>query len=183
MTWVLKVFFLTPFNLKWSPIVSSGSYTNFIQFKIIRGKKKTSPNHHFFLQFFGVFIDQQLQLWDESNNPADTPRRPIVEVSRPSIHILDGRYYWISSENDIFLLNGGESFACKLPEDEINELPVQVVYVGHDETTFIVDEHKAFEIIVKIIRCMNLMQTSKIYSFPLGLYFLYTRNILKEIPA
>ena len=132
------------------------------------------------MQFFGVFIDQQLQLWDESNNPADTPRRPIVEVSRPSIHILDGRYYWISSENDIFLLNGGESFACKLPEDEINELPVQVVYVGHDETTFIVDEHKAFEIIVKIIRCMNMMQTSKIYSFPLGLYFLDTRNIRKK---
>ena len=55
-----------------------------------------------------------------------------------------------------------------MSNEEIDELPVEVIYVGHDKPKFIVDEQKAFEIIVKIIHNMNLMQTSQIYSFPLG---------------
>ena len=115
-----------------------------------------------------MFLDQQLQLFDEANNPSQTPSKRILEVSQPSLQVIEDRHYWISGSRDIFLLNSEDSFACKLVEEEIEELPVEVVFVGHDPPNFIVDEQRAFEIIIKIIHNMNQMQTSKIYSFPLG---------------
>ena len=122
----------------------------------------------FFCQFFGVFLDQQLQLFDEANNPSQTPNKTILEVPQASLQVIEERHYWISGSRDIFLLNSGDSFASKLSEEEIEELPVEVVFVGHENLNFIVDEERAFDIIIKIIRNMNQMQTSKIYSFPLG---------------
>ena len=58
--------------------------------------------------------------------------------------------------------------ATKLSQEEMEELSVEIVYVGPRSREFLTDEKRALEIITSMIQKVNLMQTSKIYSFPLG---------------
>ena len=122
-------------------------------------------------QLFGIFIDQHLRLYDQLQNPADNPGKPIREVKVASLQCIDNKYYWVSSQRDIFLLNNGDNFAHKMSENKIDQLPVEIVFAGRESPEFLADEKRAFELIILIILKMNKMQTSKIYSFPLGSYF------------
>ena len=120
-------------------------------------------------QYFGLFVDQHLKLFDELHNPADDQHhKPIREVRKPSLQVIGEKYFWVSSPSDIFLLNSGGNLAFKLSPEEITELPVEIAYVGQESPEYRVDEKRVFEIITSIILKMNMMQTSEVYSFPLG---------------
>ena len=54
-------------------------------------------------------------------------------------------------------------------KQEIEDLPVEIIFGGVEMTNFLVDEKRAFEIILLILLKFNSMQTSQIFSFPLGL--------------
>jgi hypothetical protein len=64
--------------------------------------------------------------------------------------------------------------------EEIEALPVEVVYVGSDNPTYIIDEKRAFEIILQIIQNMNLMQNSHFQSFLLGMFLFLTICFFKN---
>ena len=47
-------------------------------------------------------------------------------------------------------------------------MPVDIVYVGQSDVTFVNDEETAFTNLVSIIQKMNMMQDEQFVSFPLG---------------
>ena len=115
-----------------------------------------------------AFVEQQLEIFEESDHD-NMNRRPLLELAHPDISIIDGNYFFISGAENVHILNNGDSFAHKLTMEEIGELPVEIVYTGVQRPDYEVDEKNMFELIVKIIRKMNLMQSnSEMYSFPLG---------------
>ena len=123
-------------------------------------------------QLFPDFIEQQLQLFDAANNPSDTNRKPVLELKKASLEVIDQQYYWISGQVDVYRLNNADSFAFKMSELEIGELPVELVYTGESNPEFLVEERRAFQIILQIILKMNLMQSdSKFHGFLLGKWF------------
>jgi hypothetical protein len=70
---------------------------------------------------------------------------------------------------DVYRLNNADCFAYKISELEIEELSVELVYTGQNNPEFLVEERRAFQIILQIILKMNMMQPdSKFYGFPLG---------------
>ena len=110
-----------------------------------------------------------MQQFDATNNPADATRKPVMEIKKPCLEMIDKKFYWIAGQEEVFLLNNGNTFAYKMSPEEIGEMSVELVYAGQgNPIQFVVEEKRAFEIILQIIHKMNLMQTSKIYSFPLG---------------
>ena len=122
-----------------------------------------------FFQLFPDFIEQQLQLFDATNNPSNTTRKPVLELKKASLEVIDQKYYWISGQVDVYRLNNADCFAYKMSELEIDELPVELVYTGQNNPQFIVEERRAFQIILQIILKMNKMQPdSKFHGFPLG---------------
>ena len=126
------------------------------------------------MQYFPDFIDQQIQKFDETNNPALTTRKNILELSSPSVEKIGDAYYWIAGSEEVHHLNHEKNeenkfYARKLSPDEIADLPVEIVYVGEENLiTFLDDEEKAFTNLVSIIEKMNSMQDPKFVSFPLG---------------
>ena len=125
------------------------------------------------MQYFPDFIDQQIQKFDETHNPAITTRKNILELSSPSVEKIGDAYYWIAGSAEVHLLNHERNeenkfYARKLSPDEIAQLPVEIVYVGQENLIFLDDEEKAFTILVSIIEKMNSMQDPKFVSFPLG---------------
>ena len=116
-----------------------------------------------------LFVEQKLEIFEESNNKENNRDvRPLLELTQPDIRVIEDRHFFISGPQNVYLLNTGDSFAHKLSMDEIQELPVEIVYTGEQKPDYLDDEKNALEIIIKIIRKMNMMQTSQIYSFPLG---------------
>ena len=135
-----------------------------------------------FFQLFGCFIDQYLKLFDEQVNPSTNTAKPVLEILKPSVELIGERRYWISGQHDIFLLNSGNSFAYKMTQEEIVNLPVEVIFVGRDNPNYIVDEKRAFEIIVQIIGKTNQLQPpGNKLSFPLGSYKFLTVVIEKNM--
>ena len=98
--------------------------------------------------------------------------KKVFDISHPKLIKIDGRFYWVSGEENVFLLNHNrfhpdEHFARKLLSAEIESLPVTLVYTGvskHYKT----DDKAMFEKILEIIDLMNGMQEKKFWSFPLG---------------
>ena len=123
-------------------------------------------------QYFPDFVDQQLKIWDEKNSQVDTNRKKIIEIASPSIQMIGNMFYWIAGTEEIHLLyherTADSGYAKKLDREEIDQLPVEVVYVGPDSHAFVDDEEKAFSNLVGIIARMNLMQDQQFVSFPLG---------------
>ena len=69
----------------------------------------------------------------------------------------------------MYSLNNADCFAYKISELEIEELSVELVYTGQNNPEFLVEERRAFQIILQIILKMNMMQPdSKFHGFPLG---------------
>ena len=135
----------------------------------------------YFIQYFPDYIDQQLKLFDQNNNPVDITRKSILELTKPSIHKIDDDYYWIWGPKEVHHLNhvrseGPGHYTSKLSEDDILNLPVELVYVGIGVNHFLDDEKKALDILLQIIMKMNMMQDTKFYSFPLGEYFLFNHG-------
>ena len=97
-----------------------------------------------------------------------------MELRKPSIEKIGEKFYWICSSEEVHLINHERSedvnfYAHKLTVEELDDLPVEVVYVGTDNFSFLDDEQAALSILVKIIEKMNMMQAPEFYSFPLGL--------------
>ena len=121
------------------------------------------------LQYFGAFIDQHLLQYDQlqQGNQADINNKPVREVRKPSVELIDDKYYWVSGQQYIFLLDHDNVLSYKMSEEEVNELTVEIVYVG-PESPKSSNEERVFELLVSMILKMNKMQTSQVYSFPLG---------------
>ena len=133
------------------------------------------------MQYFPDFIDQQIQKFDETNNPAITTRKTILELSSPEVEKIGDAYYWIAGSGEVHLLNHERNaenkfYARKLSPDEIADLPVEIVYVGNENFIFLDDEERAFTILVSIIEKMNSMQDPKFVSFPLGKFWIKSKQ-------
>ena len=107
-----------------------------------------------------LFVEQQLELFEDSNDP-NIDGKPLRELSRPDVVIIEGRYFFV------YLLNQND-LSYKLSVEEIQELPVEIVYTGEQRPDYQSNEKNMFELILKMISKVNIMQTSRIYSFPLG---------------
>ena len=114
-----------------------------------------------------VFVEQELEIFEYSNH-SNTDRRPILEIAQPDIRIIQANHFFISGPENVYILNNGGNLAQKLSKPEIDELPVEIVYTGVQMPDYQVDEKNMFELIVNIIGKMNVMQSSQMYSFPLG---------------
>ena len=113
-----------------------------------------------------LFVEQQLELFEDSNDP-NIDGKPLREISRPDIVIIEGRYFFVSGSENVYLLNQND-LSYKLSVEEIQELPVEIVYTGEQRPDYQSNEKNMFELILKMISKVNIMQTSRIYSFPLG---------------
>ena len=127
----------------------------------------------FLFQYFPDFIDQQLVAFDDENDQNLDPRKKILEFDKPKIKKVDDKFYWVAGPSEIHLLNFYKSeaenfFSKKLSDEEIKELPFDIIYTGPTTTSYSNDEEEAFKIILKIIDEMNAMQEPEWYSFPLG---------------
>ena len=95
-----------------------------------------------------------------------------MEIGSPSIQMIGGKYYWIAGAEEVHLLHHNRTaesgYAQKLERKELDELPVEIVYVGPENQSFVNDEEKAFGNLVAIIAKMNHMQDKQFVSFPLG---------------
>ena len=119
-----------------------------------------------------AFVEQQLEIFTNrniENIQAVVVGKPVLEVDRPDVRVIQGVYYWISGQADVYLLNTNNYLAHKMGKQEIEDLPVEIIFGGVEMTNFLVDEKRALEIILLILLKFNSMQTSQIFSFPLGL--------------
>ena len=131
---------------------------------------------------------QELQKFEDAKNVSSDPNRRVLELSKPSIQLIDNTYFWIAGAEEIFALNHMKDdpvdvYAKKLSVEEIQNLPFDIVYEG-EEISYLDDEEEAFSKLVKIIENMNLMQDKDFVSFPLGISQLFittTGNILNSI--
>ena len=114
------------------------------------------------------FIEQQLEIFEEDTNPANTASRPMLELTHPDIRLIQDCHFFIAGHDNVYLLDSEDHLAYKMSKEEIDELPVEILYTGQEKPNYQVDEKNALELIIKIIQKMNIMQTSEIYSFPLG---------------
>ena len=57
--------------------------------------------------------------------------------------------------------------ATKLSEEDIEELPVRIMYSG-PVREYSTDEKRCYEVLMDILDKFNLMQNPEFYSFPLG---------------
>ena len=123
-----------------------------------------------------------MQKFEEARNSSNNTGKKVLELTEPSIQMLEGSFYWIAGPEDIFQLNHkrkiGDSYTRKLGAEEIMTLPVDIVYVGDEEPGhYLDDEEEAFARLVKIIENMNMMQDKNFVSFPLGT----TLKLLQEM--
>ena len=104
-------------------------------------------------------------------------RKQVFEFSKPTIEELDGKFYFFAGPAEIHLLNHKKNeamdfYSIKLTQEEIDDLPVEPLYVGTEcSEVFLNDEKKALQLLLKIVANMNLMQDPKFYSFPLGMHY------------
>jgi hypothetical protein len=118
-------------------------------------------------QYFKDFIEQEIEKFAERNNPEneeENQRKKIREISKPSVITIDQTYYFVSGSDQVFLLNKDEAtpgYAKKLTEDDIENLPEELVYSGQPES-FSDDEGRAFQLLVTILFNMNLMQEKEV---------------------
>ena len=85
---------------------------------------------------------------------------------------IEDSYYWISADR-IFILNykswQQDNLSRLLTKDEVDKLPIKIVYTGDNLCVYESNEKETFTIILKIIELMNSMQPEELfYSFPLG---------------
>ena len=93
----------------------------------------------------------------------------------PTVLKIDESYFFITGNQTIFALNHNRSsnndpLAQLLTPEDIELLPIEVVYTGRTDAEFSTQENEAMRIILKIIELMNLMQSDEWYSYPLGKY-------------
>ena len=96
------------------------------------------------------------------------------EVKQPSIVKLDNSYFFVSGSKSVFHLDydpAKDTFARELTEDEIDDLPENILYTGSQET-FSADHEKAFQLLITIIANMNEMQQDFL-SFPLASFLIH----------
>ena len=100
-----------------------------------------------------LFVEQQLEIFEDSNDPGNNRNdRPLLELTQPDVRLIQDRHFLISGPQNVYLLNTDDRFAYKLSTDEIQELPVEIVYSGEQRPDYLVDEKNALELIIKIIR-------------------------------
>jgi len=116
-----------------------------------------------------AFVEQQLEIFQDDATPVENLGKPVLELNRPDVATIQDKYYWISGQAEVYLLNTENFLAYKMTPVEIEEMPVDLIYSGQEKTNFLVDERLAMEIILLILLKVNVMQSSEIYSFPLGL--------------
>ena len=116
-----------------------------------------------------AFVEQQLEIFQDDATPVENLGKPVLELNRPDVAVIQDKHYWISGQAEVYLLNTENCLAYKMTQVEIEELPVDLIYSGQEKTNFLVDEKRALEIILLILLKVNVMQSSEIYSFPLGL--------------
>jgi hypothetical protein len=112
-------------------------------------------------------------LFDDANDPDKPKRKPILEFPKPKVEKIDEKYYWVAGPGEVHLLNHEKSeeanfYSMKLSQEEIDELPVTIIYTGLEFATYSNDEETALGILLQIIDLMNSMQEAKWQSFPLG---------------
>ena len=148
---------------------------------------------NFFLQYFRDFIEQELEKFEDAFDVTDgghgeaaVNMKPTREVTQPGIVKFGTTYYFISGSKSIFLLNMDttrEEYAIKLTEEELNELPENIIYTGTQEV-FDANHEDAFRLLTMIIGSMNKMQED-FYSFPLASFIIhlsgYMYNEIQEV--
>jgi hypothetical protein len=96
-----------------------------------------------------------------------------MEFHSPRVDKIGEKYYWVAGQSEVHHLNHHKSeeanyYSMKLSKEEIEELPVVIIYTGFDHYSYSNDEEKAFAILLEIIALMNSMQDPLWHSFPLG---------------
>ena len=87
---------------------------------------------------------------------------------------LEGTYYFIAGAKQIHKLNHDyksdvdEFYSRKLSSEEIETLAVEVVWTGDENKEYSDNDGEAFDLLVSLIRNMNMMQDPDFHSFPLG---------------
>ena len=96
-----------------------------------------------------------------------------MEFHSPRVEKIGEKYYWVAGQSEVHHLNHLKSeeanyYSMKLSKEEIEELPVVIIYTGFDQNSYSNDEEKAFAILLEIIALMNSMQDPLWHSFLLG---------------
>ena len=61
-----------------------------------------------------------------------------------------------------------DKFSRRLTQEEISELPLEIIWTGSQKFVFENDEKECFTLVFTIIGNMNEMQDSRYHSYPLG---------------
>ena len=105
-----------------------------------------------------LLADEMIMLAEEERGDNWEEPKPSLEVTEIDIHKIEDNYYFVSSENDIFILNQPNEYSRKLTNDEINNLPVKVVWVRNvPGKIFVSDDEKAVDACLRIIENFNKM--------------------------
>ena len=138
--------------------------------------------NYYCFQYFRDFIEQELEKFEESfqhQHEADPDHgiggfKPTREIKEPSIVKFQDTFFFISGPKAVFRLNSDPEafiFAKELSQEEIDELPENILYTGKLEI-FNDNHEKAFSLLTSIIFNMNEMQDD-FHSFPLATFLVH----------
>ena len=77
-----------------------------------------------------------------------------MEFHSPRVEKIGEKYYWVAGQSEVHHLNHHKSeeanyYSMKLSKEEIEELPVVIIYTGFDHYSYSNDEEKAFAILLE----------------------------------
>ena len=72
-----------------------------------------------------------------------------MEFHSPRVEKIGEKYYWVAGQSEVHHLNHLKSeeanyYSMKLSKEEIEELPVVIIYTGFDHNSYSNDEEKAY---------------------------------------
>ena len=105
-----------------------------------------------------------------------------LEVSKADIFKILDDYFFISSDSDIFILNKDDEYSRRLSSNEIENLPVRVIWVGPaSQTRYVADDFNAVKALVKIVDKFNKMVPNpSFHGFVLTSLVTHLRALLYE---
>lgn len=118
----------------------------------------------------------------EEERGDDEETKPNFEVSSVDIYEIEKTHYFICSESNIFILNQPNAYSRKLSNDEIDQLPVKIIWVGNmPDKNFVSDDKKAASALLKIIDNFNKMVPNpSFHGFVMGSLVTHLRAFLYE---
>ena len=127
--------------------------------------------------------EREIEDFEDSRRDADDnteAAKVSLTVKEMDIYKVGEKYYFISGEDDIFLLHEDDEYSRKLSESEIEALSFRVSWVGPSvKTVFDDNDEKAVNALVNIIADYTAMvQEEKFHGFALASLVTHLRAYL-----